>query len=285
MSSQTPLEHNDSANDELRLLKKPEPCSTALTREIPALYVLTLHIEILAPDVHDVRPSWVDDDSVTELGDSCQFAPKTYSSAKRTLIVVLMKGDTMTSTIRTASAAVALAAVTALGTTGCSNEDMKTSGTRSTDTSAAVTTQAVQPAGSAQSEGNEGTASEDSQSKPTTETKANTTTAVGSTDSDDSSGALPADSGSYADAFVRAYGETSDLGVQKMGTKRAISELEDYGDSAASHWDRSGIHGAAGSVEVDYTNTETHGHMKVLVNNEKASNGDGHAVTDVKFEE
>lgn len=69
-----------------------------------------------------------------------------------------------------------------------------------------------------------------------------------------------------------------------MGTKSAVSALEDHGDSAASHWDRSKTNGAAGSVEVDYTNTETHEHMKVFVNNEKASTGDEHAVTDVKFE-
>ncbi|MCD1287582.1 hypothetical protein CV023_17390 [Brevibacterium sp. CCUG 69071] len=89
---------------------------------------------------------------------------------------------------------------------------------------------------------------------------------------------------SYADAFVRAFGETSDIGVQRMGTDRAASALDEHGDSAASHWDRSGTSGAAGSIEVDYTNTETHEHMMILVNSDKASHGDEHAVTDVKFD-
>lgn len=185
----------------------------------------------------------------------------------------------MTPTIRNASATVALAALITVGTVGCSSEDVKTSDAQTADTAVAQTTEPTEPAGNGES-----MASEDSQPQPTSASDTAEAAAAGSTAGDDSSEALPTNAGSYADAFVRAFGETSDIGVQKMGTERAVSDLNDHGDSAASHWDRSGTSGAAGSVEVDYTNTETHEHMKVLVNNEKASNGDEHAVTDVKFE-
>lgn len=65
----------------------------------------------------------------------------------------------MKSTIRNASAAVAIAAATTLGAVGCTSEDMEASDTQAADTSAAQTTEP------AQSDGNEAsTAGEDSPS-------------------------------------------------------------------------------------------------------------------------
>lgn len=184
----------------------------------------------------------------------------------------------MAPTIRNLSAVIAVAA-TALVASGCSSEDVRAADPQPSETSTSSSVESVQSGGSEAPTPGEG-----SRSPASSQTDKTQATSPASTASGNASQELPTDAASYADAFVRAFGEASDIAVQRMGTDSAILTLEDHGDSAASHWDRSGTSGAAGSVEVDYTNTETDEHMMILVNNERASNGDEHAVTDVKFE-
>lgn len=83
----------------------------------------------------------------------------------------------------------------------------------------------------------------------------------------------PTDTGIYADELVRAwYAGNTDRG-EGFGTPEIIEALNDHGNEDATHWVKTGIDGAEGTVCSDNENTVTGETMSVGVANEEVSNG------------
>lgn len=95
--------------------------------------------------------------------------------------------------------------------------------------------------------------------------------------------AEPVDATTYADQLVRAWGVGSDIAVAEHATNDAIDVLLEHGDESASHWDRTGAEGTAGTVYVDYENKVTGEKMSVGVSNQDLAEGKDHAVHHVSF--
>lgn len=83
----------------------------------------------------------------------------------------------------------------------------------------------------------------------------------------------PTDTGIYADELVRAWGAGNTDRVEGFATPQVVGALSDHGNENATHWVKTGIDGAAGTIYSDYENTVTGETMSVGVANEEVSNG------------
>lgn len=97
----------------------------------------------------------------------------------------------------------------------------------------------------------------------------------------------PTDAVDYADELVIAWGAGNISRVQAFASKDAVAVLSGHGNADATHWDRTGAEGAAGTTYVDYENTVTGQTMAVGVSSEAVSNGgewgEPHGVHSVQF--
>lgn len=84
----------------------------------------------------------------------------------------------------------------------------------------------------------------------------------------------PTDATEYADELVIAWGQGNTERVEAFASEDAAAELADHGDENATHWDRTGGEGAAGTTYVDYENTVTGEKLSVGVSNQALENGD-----------
>lgn len=84
----------------------------------------------------------------------------------------------------------------------------------------------------------------------------------------------PRDATEYADELVIAWGQGNTERVEAFASEDAAAELADHGDENATHWDRTGGEGAAGTTYVDYENTVTGEKLSVGVSNQALENGD-----------
>lgn len=83
----------------------------------------------------------------------------------------------------------------------------------------------------------------------------------------------PTDTGIYADELVRAWGSGDTERVEGFATPQVVDALNEHGDDNASHWVKTGMDGAMGTIFSDYKNTVTGERMSVGVANEQVSDG------------
>lgn len=97
----------------------------------------------------------------------------------------------------------------------------------------------------------------------------------------------PTDTGIYADELVRAWGAGNTNRVEGFATPQVVEALNDHGNEKGTHWVKTGIDGAAGTIYSNYENTVTGETMSVGVANEEVSNGGewgaSHGVHNVAF--
>ncbi|MDN5807347.1 MAG: hypothetical protein L0H76_08885, partial [Brevibacterium sp.] len=93
----------------------------------------------------------------------------------------------------------------------------------------------------------------------------------------------PTDAADYADELVIAWGQGNISRVEAFASKGAIAVLSNHGNADATHWDRTGVEGAAGTTYVNYENTVTGETMAVGVSSEAAANGEANAVHKIQF--
>lgn len=84
---------------------------------------------------------------------------------------------------------------------------------------------------------------------------------------------FPTNATRYADELVIAWGEGNTDRVEAFATQDVADALADHGDENGTHWDRTGVEGAAGTIYVDYENTVTGEEMSVGVDSAAVANG------------
>lgn len=93
----------------------------------------------------------------------------------------------------------------------------------------------------------------------------------------------PTDAAKYADELVIAWGQGNFSRVEAFASDHAVAELSAHGNANATHWNRTGGQGAAGTIYLDYENTVTGEKLSVGVASEAASNGEANAVHKINF--
>ena len=94
---------------------------------------------------------------------------------------------------------------------------------------------------------------------------------------------LAHDPQTYADELVRAWGKRFTAYVERLATAEAAGVLAAHDDLVGSSWTRTACEGAAGSSYCTYT-ADGGTKLVVRVGNEAATQGQEHAVTEVRFE-
>lgn len=89
----------------------------------------------------------------------------------------------------------------------------------------------------------------------------------------------------YADALVVAWGEGDKPTMQDLAEPEAVQTLEEVSMPGGPHWQQAGSDAGAGSTFVTYENTDDGTRIDIRVGNEYASNGEPHAVAEVKLQE
>lgn len=87
----------------------------------------------------------------------------------------------------------------------------------------------------------------------------------------------------YADQLVIAWGNGSTDVVESHADESVVDTLSAHGNAHATHWDRVGSEGAAGTTYVDYENTVTGEQLSVGVASAAVANGEDKAVHTIKF--
>lgn len=161
----------------------------------------------------------------------------------------------------------ALAAMLALGMSGCSSD-----GGGSGDRRTVTATETASPTESSsrstsEDEGEESDSSSTSSSSSTSETS----------DEGSSVSGLPGDPGEYADAFVRAWGIGDRPDAARYATPEAVSALFAYDPRGGSTWQRAGSTTQGERTQVRYTdgNGST---LYVLLDTATAGAGEGGAI-------
>lgn len=72
-----------------------------------------------------------------------------------------------------------------------------------------------------------------------------------------SSDAAPTTATAYADQTVRAFGQGSDVALNRDTTSAARAAMLEHAATARAHWQRTSVQGSAGHVYVTYRNSET----------------------------
>ncbi|WP_193096256.1 hypothetical protein [Brevibacterium sp. FME17] len=97
--------------------------------------------------------------------------------------------------------------------------------------------------------------------------------AATSADAEPQSVHYPTDTNIYADELVRAWGADNTERVEGFATPQVVKALNKHGNEHGTHWVKTGVDGAAGTIYSDYQNTVTGETMSVGVANEQVSNG------------
>src|SRR5699024_4246649 len=161
----------------------------------------------------------------------------------------------------------ALAAMLALGMSGCSSD-----AGASEDGGTVTVTETSSPAESSSSS----TSSEESE-EPESSSTSSTSSASETSDEGSSVSGLPGDPGDYADAFVRAWGIGDRPAATRYATPEAVSALFAYDPRGGSTWQRVGSTTQGERTQVRYTdgNGST---LYVLLDTATAGAGEGGAI-------
>jgi hypothetical protein len=86
----------------------------------------------------------------------------------------------------------------------------------------------------------------------------------------------------YADRTIRSFGAENTSALRCYTTKWAYSSLLKVGYTNRTHWTRTGVSGAAGTIYVSYRNTVDGRHIMLGVNNVSRGPGGWHATYTVR---